>query len=162
MYPGGGETKPTDRMGSLALVHGAKPAASAASALMLVASYAGRAGFLSSGLAQRAACVQRQANTPMNISPVSLLKATWETSTSIIRRSGWGDKRGRFRREGRARQAVRRHLCVTSSSTSSEETKHSPLGSALHFKSIVDGKAMPAEEFEGKPVLIVNTASLCG
>ncbi|CAN0507790.1 unnamed protein product, partial [Laminaria digitata] len=35
-------------------------------------------------------------------------------------------------------------------------------GSALRFKSIVDGRAMVPSEFEGKAVLVVNTASLCG
>ncbi|CAN0424766.1 unnamed protein product [Ectocarpus sp. 13 AM-2016] len=37
-----------------------------------------------------------------------------------------------------------------------------PLGSKLAFKTIVDGKPMPPDEFEGKAVLVVNTASLCG
>ncbi|CBJ33543.1 Glutathione peroxidase [Ectocarpus siliculosus] len=37
-----------------------------------------------------------------------------------------------------------------------------PLGSKLAFKAIVDGKPMPPDDFEGKAVLVVNTASLCG
>ncbi|CAN0210085.1 unnamed protein product [Ectocarpus sp. 6 AP-2014] len=37
-----------------------------------------------------------------------------------------------------------------------------PLGSKLAFKTIVDGKPMPPDDFEGKAVLVVNTASLCG
>lgn len=37
-----------------------------------------------------------------------------------------------------------------------------PLGSKLAFKTIVDGKPMPPGDFEGKAVLVVNTASLCG
>lgn len=36
------------------------------------------------------------------------------------------------------------------------------IGSALRFKTIVDGKPMVPEDFEGKAVLVVNTASLCG
>lgn len=36
------------------------------------------------------------------------------------------------------------------------------LGSKLSFKTIVDGSPMRPEEFEGKAVLVVNTASLCG
>ncbi|CAM9505518.1 unnamed protein product [Ectocarpus sp. 12 AP-2014] len=36
------------------------------------------------------------------------------------------------------------------------------LGSKLVFKTIVDGKPMPPDDFEGKAVLVVNTASLCG
>lgn len=34
--------------------------------------------------------------------------------------------------------------------------------SALRFETIVDGKPMVPEDFEGKAVLVVNTASLCG
>eukprot|EP00903_Cladosiphon_okamuranus_P013644 g12708.t1 len=34
--------------------------------------------------------------------------------------------------------------------------------SALRFKTIVDGKPMVPGDFEGKAVLVVNTASLCG
>lgn len=36
------------------------------------------------------------------------------------------------------------------------------IGSTLRFESIVEGKAMPPEQFRGKAVLVVNTASLCG
>ncbi|CAM9369574.1 unnamed protein product, partial [Sphacelaria rigidula] len=36
------------------------------------------------------------------------------------------------------------------------------IGSTLRFKSIVEGKAIPPEQFRGKAVLVVNTASLCG
>lgn len=36
------------------------------------------------------------------------------------------------------------------------------IGSTLRFKSIVDGRLMVPEEFVGKAVLVVNTASLCG
>lgn len=37
----------------------------------------------------------------------------------------------------------------------------SGLGSVLRFKTIVDGKPMVPDDFEGKAVLVVNTASLC-
>lgn len=36
------------------------------------------------------------------------------------------------------------------------------LGSKLSFKTLVDGTAMDPKYFEGKAVLVVNTASLCG
>lgn len=36
------------------------------------------------------------------------------------------------------------------------------IGSALRFKTIVDRKPMVPEDFAGKAVLVVNTASLCG
>lgn len=36
------------------------------------------------------------------------------------------------------------------------------LGPTLNFKTIVDGKPITPQEFEGKAVLVVNTASLCG
>lgn len=36
------------------------------------------------------------------------------------------------------------------------------LSSTLNFKTIVDGEPMTPQEFGGKAVLVVNTASLCG
>lgn len=41
-------------------------------------------------------------------------------------------------------------------------TSTSTLGSTLKFTSVVEGKDIPFDEFKGKAVLVVNTASLCG
>lgn len=47
-------------------------------------------------------------------------------------------------------------------SKSAETGPAMPVGSALRFETIVDGKPMVPEDFEGNAVLVVNTASLCG
>ena len=36
------------------------------------------------------------------------------------------------------------------------------VGASLNFNKIVDGTPLPPKRFEGKAVLVVNTASLCG
>lgn len=64
------------------------------------------------------------------------------------------------------RRILPRH-CTSSQSDNSGtgETKTSTtstLGSKLKFTSIVERKQMSSRDFEGKAVLVVNTASLCG
>lgn len=48
------------------------------------------------------------------------------------------------------------------SEAAAEEGGMAMVGSTLRFETIVDGDPITPESFEGKAVLIVNTASLCG
>lgn len=59
-------------------------------------------------------------------------------------------------------RAIKRGVRSISGGSGTEWTGGAQVGSTLSFETISGGEPLPPEQFEGKAVLVVNTASLCG
>lgn len=123
-----------------------------------------------------AVCTDNQRDTAALVTSAWAAAAATTDVASITTRHTTRTKQQSVRGRAWAGAAARWLCSSTSPPTTPDGGKHATtelveeagvaagqsFGSMLRFGTIVEGKEMLPEEFEGKAVLVVNTASLCG